>query len=289
MNIGFKNFIKRSLSAALLVPIIIFGIYWSQWFYFWYYCVILIAATREFHQMFAIFVPSVVDRVIGKLFGVVLYLVAFLYSKLSQEIYFLESQDIILTRWMYLLPVFMLAFFVKKLYSSSDIMQSMQQIFFTLFPVLYIAVPFAIMHFGVFSNGEYNCALLFTTIFGVWANDTGAYIFGSLFGKHKLFEKISKNKTWEGAAGGLLFTIITTYICSFYFAGYMTGYNCLFIGTIVSVSSVYGDLFESMIKRAAGVKDSGTIIPGHGGVLDRFDSFLFAIVCVVAYVKFFGL
>lgn len=285
----YKNFIKRSISAAVLVPIFVIGVYWSQWFYTFYFSLVFFAAIREFSQMFSGFAPSRSDRALGKYLGLVLFFVTYLHSGLRPFIPLLEAQGIDLLKWLYLFPIFVIAFFIKKLYSNVDMAATMQEIFFTLFPILYIAAPFSIMHFGVFTDGVYSPELLLITIFGVWANDTGAYLFGSFFGKHKFFERISRNKTWEGVAGGLLFTVASMYACSFYCAKYLSGYHWFCLGAVVSVSSIYGDLFESMIKRAAGVKDSGSAIPGHGGVLDRIDSFLFAIVCVVAYVKLFEL
>jgi phosphatidate cytidylyltransferase len=111
----------------------------------------------------------------------------------------------------------------------------------------------------------------------IWASDTGAYITGKNFGKNKLFERISPGKTWEGWAGGTLLAIINE----------LELYQWLGVSVLVAVFGVLGDLTESLLKRSLGVKDSGTLLPGHGGILDRFDSLLMAIPFIVAYLKIF--
>lgn len=110
----------------------------------------------------------------------------------------------------------------------------------------------------------------------IWCNDTFAYICGKLFGKHKLYEKISPKKTIEGFIGGLLFTQIAAFVIFRYMeiGASLTFWMCTALG--ISIIGTIGDLIESKYKRQAGVKDSGSIMPGHGGILDRFDSILFA-------------
>ena len=110
--------------------------------------------------------------------------------------------------------------------------------------------------------------LLLTVFVAIWANDTGAYLAGSTFGKHKLFPSVSPKKSWEGFVGGFIASVIA--------AGLLLGWkpSSLVFGAVISIAATWGDLFESMIKRQVGVKDSGNIIPGHGGILDRIDSLL---------------
>lgn len=126
--------------------------------------------------------------------------------------------------------------------------------------------------------------ILFTLIFALISiNDTFAYLVGSTIGKHKLFERISPAKTIEGSLGGLVFTVLTAYLCNRFWLNIFSDVKMIGLALIIVVFGSLGDLIESMLKRQAGVKDSGNIIPGHGGILDRFDALLFAMPFVFIY------
>ncbi len=120
-----------------------------------------------------------------------------------------------------------------------------------------------------------------------WATDTGAYLFGVAFGRHKLIPRISPNKTVEGAVGGLISAGFCGWLCSKGLTPFLTPFAATVVGLIVGVMAQLGDLVESMIKRDAGIKDSAELIPGHGGVLDRFDSLLFTVPVLYYYFRFF--
>lgn len=146
----------------------------------------------------------------------------------------------------------------------------------TFFPWLYVMFPFYLM-FSIY-NIEVSTESQWTYILGlfilVWTNDTFAYLSGRSFGKHKLFERISPKKTWEGTIGGLLFTLLASWIYAYFVDGSILFW--IIAGLIISPASVIGDLIESKFKRIVKVKDSGTILPGHGGILDRFDAVIYA-------------
>jgi phosphatidate cytidylyltransferase len=147
-------------------------------------------------------------------------------------------------------------------------------------------IPLALMNylaFPVINGYGYTRRIILGMLILVWINDTGAYVTGSIFGRHKLFPRISPKKSWEGLAGGTLFTMVAA-IWMDRFMGMLSATNWLIIAAIVSVFGVYGDLTESLLKRNANKKDSGNLIPGHGGVLDRFDSVLFVIPIVTVYL-----
>lgn len=150
--------------------------------------------------------------------------------------------------------------------------------------IVYVAVPLTVAAFFRLFFGEWYMLLIFVMI---WLNDTGAFLVGSQFGKHRLFERLSPKKSWEGFWGGFVFCLIAGWLAWALFPHAYGGklWEYLVLGAIVSVFSTWGDLFESMIKRAVGVKDSGNILPGHGGMLDRIDSLLF--VAPAAAVFFF--
>ena len=157
---------------------------------------------------------------------------------------------------------------------------------------LYIAVPLALANFVVFRTGEFQGLLMLSFFCIIWASDVGAYCFGMLFGKNgkKLFPSISPKKSWAGFWGGLFLAIVTALIM--WAVGMFPKFpiwHCLSLAVIMNVLGVFGDLFESQWKRTFGVKDSGTIIPGHGGLLDRFDSAIFAIPAGFIYLASFGL
>jgi phosphatidate cytidylyltransferase len=117
----------------------------------------------------------------------------------------------------------------------------------------------------------------------VWVNDTFAYLTGSLIGKHRLYERISPKKSWEGSIGGLFFSLLIAALFAHY-SNYISVDRALIIAILVVVFGSLGDLIESMLKRQAGVKDSGNLIPGHGGILDRFDATFFAVPFVFVYL-----
>src|SRR5690606_17644631 len=153
-----------------------------------------------------------------------------------------------------------------------------------IFTVVYTALPFSFaLGLPKFSSVENTFTLeVFFLFILIWSSDTFAYLTGKFFGKHKMAPKISPKKTWEGFAGGVILTIILAFFIEKYNPG-LRG-NWMVVGFLVSVFAPFGDLVESQLKRSFGVKDSGNIIPGHGGILDRLDSF---IICgPVVYLYF---
>lgn len=161
----------------------------------------------------------------------------------------------------------------------------------SLFPVFWIGFPFAIASMWThYCSAESTVLALFIII---WLYDTLAYCAGTLFGKHPLFERISPKKSWEGLIISLVLTIaasmLFTHIHFFNNVLFSTYWHWMGFSLVIVISSTFGDLTESMLKRSVGVKDSGNIMPGHGGILDRFDSFLFAAPAGFAYWLFFAL
>ena len=166
---------------------------------------------------------------------------------------------------------------------------------YTMLSQLYIALPFSMINVLAFeqsSNGagfQYHALLPLCIFIFLWLNDTGAYCSGSLFGKHKLFPRISPAKSWEGSIGGGLLVVIVA-ACIGYHAqkpansAQLSILGWIGLGLVVVVFGTWGDLVESLFKRTLGVKDSGKLLPGHGGMLDRFDSSLLAIPASVIYL-----
>ena len=160
---------------------------------------------------------------------------------------------------------------------------------YSMFSQLYIALPFAMLNILAFnydptySSVSYNPILPLSIFIFLWLNDTGAYCIGSLIGKHRLFERISPKKSWEGSIGGGVVAIGVSFVLAHYFP-FMSMWEWAGLALVVVIFGTWGDLTESLLKRQLHVKDSGTILPGHGGMLDRFDSALMAIPAAVAYI-----
>ncbi len=152
-----------------------------------------------------------------------------------------------------------------------------------LLALAYISIPFTLLTQIPFINDNYHPHIIIGFFILIWINDSFAYLVGSNFGRTKLYEKISPNKTVEGAVGGLLAAIIAAYFISIYFTS-LSYLNWTIIALITVIFGVLGDLMESKFKREAGVKDSGNLIPGHGGFLDRLDSVIFAAPFVYVYL-----
>lgn len=190
----------------------------------------------------------------------------------------------------YLLTIIYL--FISGLYTKSS--DSVNDWAYTMLSQMYIALPLSTINVIAFRQAadglNYYYYLLPLSIFiFLWTNDTGAYCTGSLFGKHKLFPRISPAKSWEGSIGGGILVLIVASVMYFIESQgeNLSGLNLiewLGLGLVVVVFGTWGDLVESLLKRTLGIKDSGNILPGHGGILDRFDSSLMAIPASVVYL-----
>ena len=162
---------------------------------------------------------------------------------------------------------------------------------YTMLSQMYIALPFSLINVLAFTNDgngqvHYNYVIPLSVFIFLWINDTGAYCSGSLLGKHKLFPRVSPGKSWEGSIGGAVFVVIAAYIISQIspLTAQLTPLQWIGLGLVVVVFGTCGDLVESLFKRTLGIKDSGNILPGHGGMLDRFDSSLMAIPAAAIYL-----
>ena len=168
----------------------------------------------------------------------------------------------------------------------------------TFFPLLYIVFPFSLFPFSAFGNDGFGSllpnrleafspAVIVGFLIILWINDTGAYLAGISFGRHRLMERISPKKSWEGFFGGLILAAAAAWFLSGWL-GVVNRTGWIIISVIISLSGTYGDLIESMLKRSTGVKDSGTVMPGHGGFLDRFDSAIASFPLVFLFITLFG-
>jgi phosphatidate cytidylyltransferase len=175
--------------------------------------------------------------------------------------------------------------FIAELYTKAP--NPINNWAYTMLSQMYIALPFAMVNVlafrGVGNGVVYNYLAPLSIFVFLWTNDTGAYCIGSLIGKHRLFERISPKKSWEGSIGGGVVAIGVSFILAHYFP-FMSMMEWAGLALVVVIFGTWGDLTESLLKRQLHVKDSGNILPGHGGMLDRFDSSLMAIPAAVVYL-----
>lgn len=181
----------------------------------------------------------------------------------------------------------MMCRFIEELYIHSD--DAIKNLSHSMMSQIYVGAPMALM---VYLANLISPHIILAIFLLLWINDTGAFLIGSLFGKHRLFERISPKKSWEGFFGGLVATMLEAALfgnyCSAFF-GFAGQSHTIEIwigfGAVISIFGTWGDLVESLMKRTLHVKDSGTMIPGHGGILDRIDSLLLALPAAVAYLS----
>ena len=179
-----------------------------------------------------------------------------------------------------LLPVILL---VREMIKWPQYPQPFSNAASAFFGIMYISVPMTLLNVIAYSAGQYNPRRIFALLFLIWASDIGAYAVGRAIGKHKLAPQISPGKTWEGWAGGFVLTLVVGWAIGYMLPDMPLTHRLVAAG-VVAVFAPLGDLAESMLKRSVGVKDSGSIMPGHGGLLDRFDAFLL-VLPVLALLK----
>ena len=229
--------------------------------------------------------PAVtVNRFIATVAGVYFYFAMFYYCS---DIYSGNKSAVFIP---YLITIIYLI--VAELYAKQK--DPINNWAYTMLSQMYIALPFSLLNalaFNATEDGEtvYNMYLPLSTFVGLWINDTGAYCVGSLIGRHKLFRRISPGKSWEGSIGGGVLVLAVAFLVGWYGSdtwqlAVLSPAEWMGLGLVIVVFGTWGDLVESLFKRTLGVKDSGNILPGHGGMLDRFDSSLLAIPAAVVYL-----
>ena len=263
-----KNLITRTISGLLFLVIMVSAILYDYTTFWAISCIIVAIGMYEF---FNLLIPKInpEQKGISMLIGIIL--ISFFVPIVPSRLLFV------------LLPTMVCLFAaipVIELYQKSE--KPFENIAILILPIIYIAIPFTLMNI-TYSFDTKGFTVLAFFIF-VWASDVGAYCFGMLLGKHKLFPRISPKKSWEGFFGGIFTAIIASILVSkFMFYG-ENQIHWSVISIITAVFGTLGDLVMSMLKRSVDVKDSGKIMPGHGGILDRFDAVLLAFPIVFIYM-----
>jgi phosphatidate cytidylyltransferase len=265
------------------------GIWWNQWSFTVLMLAILTLSIWEYYRVMGAVVEKnrVSDyyKYVALLFG----LTMFFLSSFPIINLFIDNDDIgalftgLAIIIYYLMVPFSIAFIFLLLELFADSKTPFQNTGINILGIFYIAIPITLTNFLAFYSNDFDPMLIIGIILLIWANDAFAYVVGSLIGKHKLFPRISPGKTWEGTIGGIVCNFIVAYLLSLLFP--VLGLrDWAVIAAIVSIFATFGDLVESMMKRSLNIKDTGTLFPGHGGMLDRFDAFFFAIPFVAAYL-----
>lgn len=269
-----KNLVTRIVTGIIYIAVILLGILGGKYSFISVFGVFLAIGLYEFYRMSEKNTSHAISKIFNIVSGVLIFFSVHLYL---EDIFPLALPLICIT---YLLILFVSSIFINR----TDILHA---IIYSVFGQIYITVPLSILmlisyHYQTLSN-EYYYAFVMAVFIFIWVNDTAAFVVGSLFGKHKFIERISPKKTVEGFVGGIAFSVLAAVVLSRFFTDYSPAFWIGF-GIITALFGTLGDLFESLIKRTYEVKDSGHVIPGHGGLLDRIDSLLIAIPAVYIYL-----
>lgn len=279
-----KNLMVRTLSGLVLVAVFVGAVLGSQWSFGALLLLILVGGQTEFYKL-ARETGLSPQRWMGLAVGVLLFALNFIvFRQFSRSV-----TDVAGGAVLYLLlyiGLLLPTLFVCELFRRSA--TPLANLGATLLGVLYVAVPLSLLLYVpvLAGDGVWRPETVLCYIFIIWANDVFAYLVGMTFGRHRLCERLSPKKSWEGFFGGLAGAVATGLAAAYALdANYWVWGG---LALVASLSGVAGDLVESMFKREAGVKDSGQVIPGHGGVLDRFDALLLSAPYVFLYLLLVG-
>jgi phosphatidate cytidylyltransferase len=258
-----KEFLTRTVSGLIYAIIMIGSITIHPLGFLAVFLFVLILGMIEFYRMSSS--PGSRPMVFpGIITGVIIFLTFFLTRFAGSE-----------SKILLMIPASALVTITIPLFRQKDHILFSASL--TFFAIVYVAVPVTFFNFLVYHPYKqgFDYQLVLFLFFILWANDSGAYISGKLLGRHKIFPRISPKKSWEGFAGGLLIALLVTWVTRSIFPD-IPFLHLWILCPVIVVAGTFGDLVESGWKRASGVKDSGKLMPGHGGILDRFDSLIFA-------------
>jgi phosphatidate cytidylyltransferase len=296
-----SNLTTRTLTGAIFLLVLIGSILLGSITYYLIISIILILSQLEFYNLASLAKASP-QKWLGIFTGWLLFTFNFLYAV-----------DFIQLRFFIIFIPLIILFLINELYLFHK--YPFTSVAYTFLGIIYIAVPLSLLNYFVFHNGlnivdpdnlnetddllnqavdimsilnpsktvVYTPYLLLGFFIQIWVYDTFAYLFGVWLGKHRLFERVSPKKSWEGLIGGMICTVGLSFFLPLLFP-YLLWYNWMILGFIVVISATYGDLVESLFKRSLNIKDSGKLLPGHGGVLDRFDSVFIAAPIAFVYI-----
>jgi phosphatidate cytidylyltransferase len=292
MAFNWLTFRTRALTALVFVAVMLTGLLWNHWSFFVLFSVIHFGCWIEYQKLAGLIDKGYQEITSFHKYGVMMagWCIMLYFTNDAYKIFGFSLHEI--GWWLGLLFIFALPI-IELLFAKQVIPKNIGH---SAFGLVYISLSLGLMmslwifgsaasnlEGGQFWQRDKGFLIPLLMIFSIWINDTMAYIVGSLIGKTPL-SKISPQKTWEGTIGGI---VLSAVVITYFLQSLLFWKHLLAISLIASIAGTFGDLLESKLKRMAGVKDSGLIMPGHGGFLDRFDSLLLAIPFVWLYVYFF--
>ncbi len=267
-----NNLTTRAITGAIYVILVVASILLSHYFFSIVFLAFVILGVAEFYN------------IIGKteikpqrFYGIMLSAIVFCAT--SYVSIFNAHFELLL----FLIPLFFIPFITELFRNKTNPIANLSS---TFLGVIYIAVPISLLNFipnASFDSGIYHSGILLGFFTLIWTNDTFAYLTGVKFGKTRLFERISPKKSWEGSIGGMIFSMIAAYLLSLFFPE-LSALEWIGMAIIIVIFGTLGDLIESMFKRSLNIKDSGNILPGHGGILDRLDALFITAPFVFIYL-----
>jgi phosphatidate cytidylyltransferase len=275
MAFNFSVLRVRALSAVVFVVVMLAGLLWNNWSFFFLFAVIATGCLYEYQKLLGLISPTYQNRSVIHKWGLLLLGAAFMFT-LSKRIIILDP-NIFKIAGKLVVPAIALVIVLADVFAKKFSLQNMA---ISMVGLIYIPMGLSLFYqirslptSTYYQNANLYIPLLI--IVSVWVNDTMAYLVGSMIGRHPL-SSISPNKTWEGTIGGVILAVmLVTKVTQYYLPDLSTSFVFM-VCLIAAIAGNYGDLMESKLKRLAGVKDSGAMMPGHGGFLDRFDSILLA-------------
>jgi phosphatidate cytidylyltransferase len=279
-----NNFFRRTLTGAWIV-IFILGGFWLHPVSFFLTGLVILSGCQYEYFLIIRNTGLKPQMIAGMVTGAAAYILATLIAAGILPVKF----------FLILIPLVVISM-IAELYRLQD--KPFDSLAHTIFSIFYTVLPFSMFPFVAFSHAGlpsllpheniiFSPGIIIGFFILLWANDTGAYLAGITLGKHWLMERISPKKSWEGFIGGTILTVLMAWLLSDWLGVIGTG-KWIIVALLIAFAGTFGDLIESMLKRSIGVKDSGTILPGHGGFLDRFDSTLLSFPLVFLFISFFG-
>jgi len=285
-----KSLLLRTVTGLFVVGAVVAAIIYDPMAFLIIFGILTAGVLWEFYSLINVTKEVHITRPIHCIGGVMLFVCTFCTSShLTGNAIFLMFLG------------YMMLMFISLLYSKRN--NPLRELAYIIIGLVYIGLPIALLNvlafhtvkFNIHSINDYSPIFLLSLFFFIWIYDTGAYLTGISIGRHRLCPRISPKKSWEGVFGGLFFCILLGWSLSYDGFWNFIGINIhdgirlshlewIGMGIIVAIFSTFGDLIESFVKRSVGVKDSGTILPGHGGLWDRFDSLLMACPALVIYL-----
>lgn len=271
-----SSFTQRAITAVGFLVVMITGIYISSYSLFALFGLISFLGVWEYQTLVALYpfnqhTTLQRDKWILSVMGLLVYALIGLVSMHLLPLWAL----------LFILPLVFLLF-IKELFDAKSL-NPFVRVALNITGLLYLVVPLAMINTIVNENNTFEPNRIMGMLLLIWANDTGAYVLGSKIGKTPFFKRISPKKTWEGTISGMITTLILAAILGFVF-NELSVIQWYGVAVCVIIFSTLGDLVESMLKRNLGIKDSGTILPGHGGILDRFDALLLVVPYIALWI-----